>query len=229
MYPTETNIYTPIIARVLRIQDITIGDPKQKFLYRYRGELYGDSAEAYDRLADSLRPLNVTPLFRSEDGLHVIYIESGTFTPRPSNPWINLILFGLTLLSVLFAGAFFSGSGPAINSVRDVIPALLNSLPFAVSLLAILGAHEFGHYLVGRYHKTQVSLPYFFAFPSQPTWNVGGFHQYKGNAQKPPDIDGYRHRWTHCRNSRGDTGFALWTFSFEAGYYLSSSWNGIHH
>jgi membrane-associated protease RseP (regulator of RpoE activity) len=41
-----------------------------------------------------------------------------------------------------------------------------NGILFAVSLLAILTAHEFGHYFAARYHKTAVSLPYFLPFPS---------------------------------------------------------------
>jgi Zn-dependent protease len=36
---------------------------------------------------------------------------------------------------------------------------------FALPLMAILGAHEFGHYLVGRYHKVNLSLPYFIPMP----------------------------------------------------------------
>jgi membrane-associated protease RseP (regulator of RpoE activity) len=37
--------------------------------------------------------------------------------------------------------------------------------PFAVTLLSILGVHEFGHYFTARYYKASVSLPYFIPAP----------------------------------------------------------------
>ena len=49
--------------------------------------------------------------------------------------------------------------------------------PFAVSLLAILSAHEFGHFLAGRYHKTMVTLPYLIPlpYPISPFGTMGAF------------------------------------------------------
>ncbi len=38
---------------------------------------------------------------------------------------------------------------------------------FAASLMGILLAHEFGHYIVARYHRVAVSLPYFIPLPPQ--------------------------------------------------------------
>lgn len=43
--------------------------------------------------------------------------------------------------------------------------------PFALSLLAILAAHEFGHYFAARMHNIHVSLPYFIPMP----WPVSPF------------------------------------------------------
>jgi membrane-associated protease RseP (regulator of RpoE activity) len=43
---------------------------------------------------------------------------------------------------------------------------LYGGLPFAVSLLGILLAHEFGHYLMTRHHNTAATLPYFIPFPT---------------------------------------------------------------
>jgi membrane-associated protease RseP (regulator of RpoE activity) len=178
----DTSATTPLVDRVLSIDDVTLGGPKQGYLMRYRGRLRGDSAEAYDQLAVSLRPLELTPLFRKEKDQHVIFLINSLAKPKPSNPWINLGLFVLTLFSMIFAGAFASYSGSA-SSISDLLLGILAHLgagiPFAASLLAILLAHEFGHYLAGRSHKTMVTLPYFLPFPISPFGTMGAFIQLK--------------------------------------------------
>ena len=180
MEPThtiDTDTLTPIVARVLKINDITTGDPKKNYLARYRGKLYGDSIASYDLLADNLRSLEITPLFREKKGQHEILLIQGTIKARPSNPYINLLLFILTLLSMIFAGAIFSYAGPTPEDPKELITAILQSLPsgvpFAASLLSILLAHEFGHYLAARYHNTQVTLPYFIPLPLSPFGTMG--------------------------------------------------------
>jgi membrane-associated protease RseP (regulator of RpoE activity) len=52
-------------------------------------------------------------------------------------------------------------------------------LAFAGTLLAILLAHEFGHYLAARYHRSAVTLPYFIPFPFSPFGTMGAFIQLK--------------------------------------------------
>jgi membrane-associated protease RseP (regulator of RpoE activity) len=179
----EIETLTPLVARVMRIEDITAGDPERNYLVRYRGQLYSDSAEAYDQLAEILRPLDVTPLFRMEDDRHAVLLLPGTIHARPSNPWINLGLFILTLGSVIFAGALYAYNGPTPESLSDLLNSILHALPtgipFAISLLAILLAHEFGHYLAGRFHRTHVTLPYFIPFPFSPFGTMGAFIQLK--------------------------------------------------
>jgi membrane-associated protease RseP (regulator of RpoE activity) len=43
---------------------------------------------------------------------------------------------------------------------------LLDGLPFSITLLVILLAHEFGHYAAARYYQVDASLPYFLPFPT---------------------------------------------------------------
>jgi len=74
---TEIDTLTPIVARVMRIEDITAGDPQKDYLVRYRGQIYGDTAEAYERLAEQLRPLQVTPMFRQDKEQHAILLLPG--------------------------------------------------------------------------------------------------------------------------------------------------------
>lgn len=68
---------------------------------------------------------------------------------------LNVLLFVLTVLSVFDTGALNEG-----------MPyRLLAGWKFAVPLLAILLAHEFGHYFASRYHRVPASLPYFIPLP----------------------------------------------------------------
>jgi membrane-associated protease RseP (regulator of RpoE activity) len=183
--PTETETLTPIVARVLKIDAITTGSADQGYLVSYHGRLYGDSQAAYDQLEAALRPFNITPLFRMEEDMHVVVLVEGTVRPEPSNPVVNLVMFIITLLSVLFTGAALGYEGPAPESLTGFFSAILGNLsggiPFAASLLAILLAHEFGHYLAGRFHGVHVTLPYFLPlpYPISPFGTMGAFIRLK--------------------------------------------------
>lgn len=176
----ETEILTKLVSHVFRIEDVTSLDTHDKenkeFFLRYRGQLISeDSAEAYDQLAESLNQYNVMPLFREEEGKQVIYLAQKRPEPGKENIRTNIILFILTVLSVMLAGA--QPEGPVPNNTWGVIVVLAKSIltgwPFAVSLLGILLAHELGHYFMSRYHKTPASLPYFIPFPLSPLGTMG--------------------------------------------------------
>ncbi len=181
MLPSETDLYTPLVARFFTIQDITNGDPQKNYLVRYRGALHTDSIAAYDQLTTLLQPLGLTPLFRTEKGQQVIYLVKSLPRPRPSNPWVNVIMLLLTIFSVTFVGAIssYTGSGDFLQQVQYALVHLWKGAPFAASLMAILLAHEFGHYLVGRWHKTHVTLPYFIPMPLPPFGTMGAVIQMK--------------------------------------------------
>jgi membrane-associated protease RseP (regulator of RpoE activity) len=83
-----------------------------------------------------------------------------TELPRPSFR-LPIILFTLTVLTTLFAGATQQG----VNPFREPL-SLLKGIPFSFTLLAILLTHEFGHYFTSRYHKVPATLPYFIPAPS---------------------------------------------------------------
>jgi membrane-associated protease RseP (regulator of RpoE activity) len=184
IYPaSQPDPYLPLVKQVFRIQEVTWGNEKQNFLVRYRGDLLLDSQEAYKKLSNGLQTFDVTPLFRVEGGSETIILLKGIVRPKPSNPWINLILFIFTGISVIFAGTFFEYQGPFTSDLNQVLPFLLpafyRGLAFAASLLAILLAHEFGHYLAARYHRSAVTLPYFIPFPFSPFGTMGAFIQLK--------------------------------------------------
>jgi membrane-associated protease RseP (regulator of RpoE activity) len=100
--------------------------------------------------------------------------------------WLHVLLFLLTLATTTLTGA-----GMMLDFQRNVPfdieheiemathiwtnPALLLlGLPFSLTLLTILTAHEFGHYLACRYYDVDASLPYFLPAPTL-TGTFGAF------------------------------------------------------
>lgn len=84
-----------------------------------------------------------------------------------ARPLLAITLFAVTCLSTLFAGALHAG---AVDLTRPPI-WLLSGVPFAATLLAILGVHELGHYVTARRRGAAVSLPYF--IPAPPPFPFG--------------------------------------------------------
>jgi membrane-associated protease RseP (regulator of RpoE activity) len=179
----ETEVLNALVARVFRIEDVTTGDPGKGPQLRYRGHLlYEDSASAYDQLAAAVKPHGLTPLFRMEKGEQVVYLVNSPPQQRPANPWVNVVLFVITIFSVMLAGANPESPLPADagGQMLALLKAIFTGWPFALAMLGILVAHEFGHYLVSRYHKTPATLPYFIPFPFSPLGTMGAAILMKG-------------------------------------------------
>jgi len=172
---------TPVVRQVMQVSDVTTGG--EGYSVRFRGRLMVEADEAYDHLKPLFARQGLTLMLRAEGESHVVMGVAGVIHPRPSNPLINLLLFGVTLISVLLAGALYGYVGPESQSpgelLQDLFRSLPSGIPFAASLLAILLAHEFGHYLAARFHKTAVTLPYFLPFPGSPFGTLGAFIQLK--------------------------------------------------
>jgi Zn-dependent protease len=177
--PTD-EILTNIVGRIFRIDDVTSGEPaRDKYLYRFRGQIVADdSAEAYDQLAEALKPHQLTPLFRVEDKRHVIYLVRELPRPSTGNLQTNIVMLILTLISVFMIGATYAYEGPPVSTLSEYYAVslryLLSGWPYALSLMAILLAHEFGHYLASRYHKMAATLPYFIPMPLPGSFGTMG-------------------------------------------------------
>ncbi len=72
------------------------------------------------------------------------------------SPWLNLALFALTVWSTFETARTQSPEADA---------SWVSGWTFALPLLAILLAHEFGHYFAARAHGVPASLPYFIPVP----------------------------------------------------------------
>lgn len=91
-----------------------------------------------------------------------------------AHPALGRSLPALLLLATLYTtvttGAvqvLGAGAGPA-----DALTRLVAGLPYATALLAILGSHEMGHWLMGRAWGVDSTLPYFIPGP-EPAGTFG--------------------------------------------------------
>ncbi len=82
-------------------------------------------------------------------------------------PWWNLLFFFLTCGTVALFGALFLEGVPE-DLYREpwyrwpLFPqAFLPAVPYALTVLSILGAHEMGHYLACRHYRIPATLPFF--------------------------------------------------------------------
>lgn len=76
-------------------------------------------------------------------------------------PYLHIILFISTFLTTLTAGALQKG----VNIFREP-DRIIEGLPFAGTLMAILLCHELAHYIASKKHHTNATLPYFIPAPS---------------------------------------------------------------
>ncbi len=132
----------------------------------FRGELLLPPARAVTVLQRRLRPFGFTPFVRADGGdilLQALPVAEGAERSRAT---VNVVLFVLTCATTLVAGASFTGS-PTFDAFRTSLVGtfLVAGVPFAATLLTILGVHEFGHYFTARHYRASVSLPYFIPAP----------------------------------------------------------------
>lgn len=94
-----------------------------------------------------------------------VYFEKSV-TKEKNNYLLHLTLLLFTFCTTTISGAeWVSGKeGPFEFSF------LLKGLPYSLSILFVIGTHEFGHYFASRLHKVRATLPFFLPCPS-----IGGF------------------------------------------------------
>jgi len=110
----------------------------------------------------------------SRDGVYVM-----PSSRPPERSWRYVALFFLTVVTTTLAGidhyaSFYSGF-KAVDLPFSGWELMARGLWYSLSILAILGAHEFGHYYACRYYGVDASLPYFLPVPFLLTGTLGAF------------------------------------------------------
>ena len=120
--------------------------------------------------------------------------ENASSDPRlthvPRWRWLHLVLFVLTCLSTFYVGGI-GQIPPEMLAGNMEIPAevwselVTNGLMYAGAVMAILLAHEMGHYLQARRYHVAASPPYFIPMPFTPLGTMGAvILQYSGYADR---------------------------------------------
>jgi len=179
--PTQVEVLNNLVGEVLQIDHYMIGNSKENFLIRFIGQLKLPSEEAHNLLSTSLNSNKITPWFRSSGEQVEVSLRDSISRDEPPNRRINYLLFIITFISILFAGILTVYDGPETANIGVIWSYsklhLGEAVAFAISLLSILTAHEFGHYFAARHHKTKVTLPFFIPFPLSPFGTMGAFIQ----------------------------------------------------
>ncbi len=172
-HPPRDSIFEQIESLVSAVFDIysVDYDPVPPAVVRYVGRLRGDSEQAYAQLDEQFEALDFHVAIRTdEEGHHVLLALKGR-VKAPERPlWPHILLFVLTILSLLLVGAMQAAGNRDSEGLF-----LLDGWPFAVSMMLILGTHELGHYITARRHGLNVSLPYFIPFPLHIFGTLGAF------------------------------------------------------
>jgi len=92
---------------------------------------------------------------------------------------VHLLGLAATFVTTTYFGgwhhaAFLAGFGQEPPAAPP-LQFWLGGLWFSLSVLAILGAHEWGHYLTCRWYRVDASLPYFLPAPLPLTGTFGAF------------------------------------------------------
>ncbi len=150
-------------ATIAEVMNVRMAE-EERGVRVFRGRLRKSAAATHEQLKSAFGRETV-PMVQEDERLGAAIllvpkpVEEATLE-RSVHPWVNWLLFGLTILTTTWAGAAHQG----INLLREP-ERFAAGLPYSLALLAILGVHEMGHYFTARYHKMNVTPPYFIPVP----------------------------------------------------------------
>ncbi len=105
-------------------------------------------------------PWGSEPMAELPPGAPLPMGSPAAFEPPPRPRWrLPLILFVATCASTFLVGTWSSGAA--------------GGAAYALSIMTILTAHEFGHFLQARRYGVPASLPYFIPMPLTPFGTMG--------------------------------------------------------
>src|SRR5439155_784882 len=119
----------------------------------------------FDALRQDLVPKDYIPTITQERGELLVHVQRRP-KARFAGVQVNLILLIVTVLTILFFGGAWNWADYSGKPILSAESIGYGAAFFSVPLLAILGCHEMGHYVVAKRYHVRASLPFF--LPSIP-------------------------------------------------------------
>lgn len=185
-YRTEPGIRTDELnalrARVIDIMAVEDQRMEDGRAITFTGRLRVEAEEAFNRLKAHFVELGYVPLLRENDSGErqiIVAIRGKLQSTLAQRPWVNLGLLAATVATTVFAGGQYARLLAGDDTLSSIENILSYGVPFAATLLLILGAHELGHYIQARRHRLPVTLPFFIPVPFG-LGTFGAFIQLRG-------------------------------------------------
>jgi membrane-associated protease RseP (regulator of RpoE activity) len=144
-----------------------------------RGKLKSDPDVAFNTIKENVRRIfgdRFLVLFQyslSTGKPFFAIVPNPQLTDRAteSQNWIGytiaVILWLMCLLSTMSIGAYLTRMGIRINP-NEFWEVLLSGLPYALTLLGILGIRDLGRWLAAKFYRIDLTVPYFIPLPFFP-------------------------------------------------------------
>ncbi|MEA5504831.1 site-2 protease family protein [Halotia wernerae UHCC 0503] len=189
---SETNNNTPAVVEALKADVLTIPEEDlntikgifgidtffatETIAYQegaiFKGNLRGEAEEVHDRLTASLKERMGDQyrlfLVENTDKRPVVIVLPSSNDPRPTSlsqkAFAGILLVATIATSIETAGLLLNFDILA-NPER-----FTEGLPISAGILAVLIAHEIGHWLLARRHQVRLSWPFFL-----PAVQIGSF------------------------------------------------------
>lgn len=138
----------------------------------FRGNLRGEveatheklSANLGERMGDRYRLF----LLEAPEGKPVIVVLPSSNDPKPTTLLQKFVALGLVIATFFTC---LETAGLLLQIDLTATPdRLLEALPIALGILAVLGVHELGHWLTARRYQVRLSPPFLI-----PAWQIGSF------------------------------------------------------
>ncbi len=128
---------------------------------------------AFKEVALEIKGRGFFPFLRRENGQLVLRIIRKPAS-TPSRPWIKIALFLATCVTISLSG-YLSVDPIWTKELMREVPVVFQVIFFTISLLAIIGLHEFGHKIACMINRIDASMPYFIPAPPYPLSPGGTF------------------------------------------------------
>jgi len=166
----EIEFVRSLVAKHFPVYDVRVSYDVVQFFCRVDASTLETT---FERMREDMSANGYIPMISYDKGEHIV-----TVARRPERKYrsvyVNLAFLVATFLTTLVAGAMQWAAYNDVPGDEMFAPntLLIGMIVFTLPLMAMLGIHEMGHYLVARRRKVAASMPFF--IPMVPPFGTLG-------------------------------------------------------